>query len=404
MQKKQEKGLVEMKFGLKLFGILLLYFLGINATFAESQNSLSKVITIADIHFDPFAGCESLPKPCPIVNQLRQANYTEWSTIFEKMGETKMAIYDFDTNYPLLKSSLEELEIINKKEKAVFAMILGDFLAHDFYKKYRKYSGDTSKLGYQLFVKKTLQYLTMQFNKIFSNIDVYSVVGNNDSYTGNYNTLPNGQFFKDTAYTWSTLIKNPQNKAIFMREFSFGGYYCVDNPANKNQKIIVLNSVFFAKKSKIKSIHQAALIQLKWLNAQLKQAELYDQHVWVVYHIPVDMIIKVFWHLSYIDQFQNTLQRFSHTITGLFSAHIHYDPVKLITIRALTNLPVNFTPSISPIYGNDPGLKVFSYDIHTFKLKKADNYELPLSDENPKWVLAGSRMASNELNKYKIKA
>lgn len=383
-----------MKCKLKLLGMILLYFLGVNIVFCESQNTISKVITIADIHFDPFAGCESLPKPCRLVTRLRQANYTEWSSIFEKMSEKKLAVYDFDTNYSLLKSSLQELEMINKTENPVFAMILGDFLAHDFYKKYRKYSGDPSKMGYQLFVKKTIQYLTLQFNTVFKNIDVYSVIGNNDSYTGNYNTLPNSPFFRDTAAIWSTLIKNPQNKASFIHEFPLGGYYEVNNPVDNHQKLIILNSVFFAKKSKIKRIHEAALVQLEWLNNELQHAEANHQPVWIVYHIPVDMIIKVFWHSAYIDRFQNTLQRYSHTITGLFSAHIHYDPVKLITIRALTELPVNFTPSISPIYGNDPGLKVFSYDIHTFRLKKADNYELPLSNESPEWVLSSSRMVS----------
>ena len=97
------------------------------------------------------------------------------------------------------------------------------FLAHQFPEQYVKYSGDESQADYQVFTKKTLQYLAYKLNQATPQIDLYPVLGNNDSYNGNYNTEPQGAFLKDATDIFSTLIKNKNSRENFIHEFPNAG-------------------------------------------------------------------------------------------------------------------------------------------------------------------------------------
>jgi len=46
---------------------------------------------------------------------------------------------------------------------------------------------------------------------------------------------------------------------------------------------------------------------------------------------------------------------------------------------------VTFTPSISPIYANNPGFKIFEYDPTTFDLLNFDVYYYPLNKNDGHW-------------------
>ena len=211
--------------------VILSFILIYQAAYAletKENQTIDNFITIADIHFNPYAGCEKMPVPCPILNKLREASYQNWESILEKNSDKSISGYYHDTNYALLKSTLFELGQINQKEHPYFVLVLGDWLAHSYRKQYIKYSGDKSAMRYQEFVKKTLKFLTQEMKQTFPDIDVYPVVGNNDSYTGNYNVVPRGAFLRDTAETWVTLIKDKTNQKNFLRDFSVGGYYVVN--------------------------------------------------------------------------------------------------------------------------------------------------------------------------------
>src|SRR5688572_17290688 len=134
-----------------LFGLVFLLFS--QATYSQKNN---RFISVADIHFDPFIGCETAPHPCSLLSKLQQSRYQDWEKIFEAYRQPISEYYQ-DTNYPLLKSTLAELNLVNEQDHPQFVFILGDFLAHHFRQKYRKYSGDRSIESYQAFVKKTLQ-------------------------------------------------------------------------------------------------------------------------------------------------------------------------------------------------------------------------------------------------------
>ncbi len=351
----------------------------------------SKFIGIADIHFDPFSGCEKAATPCPMLNKLRAANYLKWASIFESNPDISMTKYYHDTNYVLLKSTLTALKEISQIEQPKFVIMLGDYLAHEYRKQYIKYSGDRSFSGYKNFVKKTLQFLMYQIAQTFPQIDVYPMMGNNDTYSSDYKVVPNGEFLKDTTDTLAQLIKNPSNLQNFLRDFPNAGYYAVNIPTNSNQRIIILDTMLFAKQmAGNKVMQEAAKNQLRWLHQQLLFAAQQNQRVLIAFHIPdsIDVyatftgklgVIWTFWQPDYYQAFRAELKEFAFTVMGIFPAHIHLDAFQRIDANQNVEIPVMFTPSISPIFGNNPGFKIYAYDEKTLRITNIDMYYFPLA-------------------------
>lgn len=355
--------------------------------FAKAEQ-LPKFISLSDIHFDPFVGCKNEPLPCARLEKLRNAPYQEWEGLLE--NNSNSIVYHQDTSYPLLATTLLELEQIKKQYHPQFVMILGDFLAHDFRKNYKYYSGDSTSEGYKAFVKKTLQFLTFEITKVFPDIDVYPAIGNNDSYQDDYVVSPGGKFLRDTAMTWSSFIKNKRNQQTFRTVFPIGGYYVITVPQTNN-KIIVLDTVLFSDKIKATATNQAAAqAELAWLKAQLQSAAEHHQPVFLACHIPVGIdvfatlktftFIHEFWRSDYAREFEGILNEYSATVSGILAGHIHMDTFQLVAMKQQGQVPVIFTSSISPVFGNNPGFKVFSYLPKTFQIKNYNTYYYPLND------------------------
>ncbi len=358
---------------------------------SESHAPIEKFITLADIHFDPFAGCKVLTmKSCPLVKALSKAKAEEWETLFEHSQNTTPSTYRADTNYALFKSSLVQLKKVAEAEHPRFVLLLGDFLAHSYREQYILYAHDGSREGYRNFVKKTLQFLTLEIRRAVPESDIYPAVGNNDTYTGDYSVIRNGQFFKETASVWASLIKDTANQENFRHQFPTGGYYAVTVPHSKNQRIIMLNTVAFSIHAQGKDVAQLAQQEMDWLHKQLETAAKQHQSVMLAFHIPIGVDvyrtvqnimggIVEFWQPVYSEQFRNDLQEFSDTITAILPAHIHMDTFQVVVFKHPQDIPVSFTPSISPIFGNNPGFKVYSYYPESFRLNNYETYYYPIN-------------------------
>ena len=381
--------------------VLVLALIAVQSVYAAptvTQEKESKFIAIADIHFDPFSGCVKKQKHCVLVKKLQDAPYTHWDKVFEQYGDKRISGYYHDANYVLLKSSLQELKKVYQRDKPKFGFMLGDFLAHNFREQFIEYTGNRNREAYQTFVKKTLQFITYEIEETFPDIDVYPVVGNNDSYTGDYTVKVNGEFLQDAMNTWSSLFRDKENLADFRDTFADSGYYVVTLPDNDDHEIIVLNTVLFTDRIHNAATREAALKQLEWLHQTLLEAQQLHMKVILAFHIPIGIDvfatiknkfdIKEFWQPIYTKKFEAELKQFSDVITAILPAHIHMETVQLIVLKQLANIPVNFTPSISPIFGNNPGFKVYTYDPDTLHIKSFVTYTYPLSATAPAWKLA----------------
>ncbi len=368
---------------------------------AAQPFSSAKFISISDIHFNPFIGCDELPHPCPMINALRAADTQSWDSIFEKYRSAMTTRYHQDSDYLLLKSTLTELKTLNKQEKPAFVLLLGDYLAHHFPEKYKHYSGDESLAGYHAFVKKIILYLSDQLNQTSGMTSFYPAIGNNDTYDSNYISAPHSEFLSDTANSFEKLIKNKQQQKLFFDKFSSNGYYSF--LLNKQSRLIVLNSVFFSKNNSDTRAQPAAEDELHWLQSELEKSQQQNQRVLIALHIPMGIDVfksvqecfgfvraichPLFWREEYNQQFLALLKQYAPVIAGILPGHIHADAFQILyTSKIDYFIPVSYTPAISPIHGNNPGLKVFKFNPETLDLIDFDTYFYPL-DQAPhaKW-------------------
>jgi sphingomyelin phosphodiesterase acid-like 3 len=374
-----------------LLGILFLIFS--QTLFAEQiAGAPDKFISFSDIHFNPFANCKTLSlTACSLIGKLREAPATQWQSIFEQYDNSDIAGFMHDTNYALLKSSLAEINKVYLSEHPRFAIILGDFLAHNYRAQYVLYAHDKSLAGYQSFVKKTFQFLAIAVRQAIPAGDIYPVVGNNDSYTGDYNVQAHGGFLHDLSVTWAPLISNSDNQKNLRMNFPQYGFYAVTLPDNPSQKFLLLNTVLFSTAVRGHGVNQAANAQLNWLREQLEGARAAHQSVILAFHIPDGVNVYMtllnifhgvdeFWQRNYSKKFNELLHEYAETIKAILPGHIHMDSFQVIGTQHENDVPVSFTPSISPIFGNNPGFKVYSYDDKSLQLLNYDVYFYPLNE------------------------
>lgn len=352
---------------------------------------MAHFLVLTDIHFNPFSSCPLNQPNCQIALKLKNSGADEWITIFNDEGNHKLSSYYQDASYSLLESSLKESKKLTQQFKPTFIMNPGDFLAHNFCEQYATYTGDQSPMGCDVFARKTMKFLATELQKTFPNIPLYAALGNDDAYTGDYSIQPAGRFLSETAITWSSFFKNQENKINFLKQFLYAGYYEITPPNSLNDRIIVLNTTPFSPKATSHSnLNQIALAEFNWLNRRLQSAQIFHRKVWIVLHIPVGIDVyasqkanKVFsyWRKPYTKIFLQLLQQYDGVVNGIFAGHAHMDMFNVIDEPDGKKIAQIVSPSISPIFGNNPGLKMFSYNMQNFQTTDFKVFDLNIGIE-----------------------
>jgi hypothetical protein len=353
------------------------------------QPDIGVILSLTDFHFDPFYD----PK---LFQELVQAPPSEWTRIFDGSQLSGYGEYGKDSNYNLFVSALKHAA--RSAPKAEFVLLAGDWLAHGFSDTYYQYAGSRDPQGLHEFIDKTITFLTRRVREQFPDIPIYPALGNEDSYCGDYQLQPKGEFLRRTADAWKGLLHNGNDETAFMQTFPTGGYYTALAPGRSKHRLIVLNTVFFSTDYRNQCgdpKDEPGGDQLRWLAAQLRDAASKGDKVWLLYHIPygidaynsvispggnrVEKVVSL-WQPGYTENFLTLLDRYRDTILSMVAGHTHMDYFRLgpygETGRPSTFLLV--TPGISPIFGNNPGLHVLSYDRKSFSLLDYATHRLDL--------------------------
>jgi hypothetical protein len=419
-------------------------------------------IALSDLHFDPFAQCEKdnqLSYSCPIIKKLNQEPAEQWTATFQKYDSTPIPNSRQETNFALLESTLQFIQSIqstqsiqkiqrseqinnmnnmneqkeNGESQAIkFILLGGDYLAHDYQNKYQLYSKDLSLKGYQAFVRKTMQFLMQDIHQAFPNTPIIPTLGNNDSYSGDYISDPQGLFYKDMSEIFWPLLPKAQGDysqklysyPVFLKTFEQAGYYAVPlilatSPISKTSKIfeinsiadsefarsnmnqnsnqlIVLNSVLFSRLAQIDqniqrinsinsidSIDSASHKELQWFNQKLDQAEENHSHVWILMHIPDVMddyaskkIGKEIplWSSIPNQEFLKILQDHPGTIQIIFTGHFH-QPGSSVYTTSSSRILDSYIPGIDSTHGNRPSFNLYRFDSKNFRVKTITEYD-----------------------------
>jgi sphingomyelin phosphodiesterase acid-like 3 len=326
-------------------------------TFASSMLA-ETFLSVSDIHFNPFADPT-------IVAKLEAADASEWEAILASSTVTAFPSYGSDINDALFRSAVAEMQ--KQLAKPAFVLISGDFLAHGFEKTYQQYATDKSKPAYTAFVAKTNAYIASVFRHAFPGVRIYPVLGNNDSDCGDYAVAPDGVFLANFRDVWKPLV----GSASFDRRFATGGYYHADIPALRDVRIIALNTNFFSTNYQDPCGTPGpdpGVKELVWFEAELQLARELGKRVWLLFHIPPGMDVydsvtyggacpaikaQTFWKDEYLQQYLAITARYAKTIAGSFAGHTHQDE-----FRIASGDFVHITPSITPIFGNNPAFEV----------------------------------------------
>ena len=375
-----------------LIGWLLFLAPGFSRAHGESPRSAHRtsqagqVVSISDIHFNPFYDPALIPL-------LIRADYHKWPAIFSRSLIPGYGSHSADTNYRLLKSALDNIHL--RTARPDFIIISGDFLAHDFQESYAKLAGSSDPKAVDSFIDKTIAFVSLMIARRFPNTPVYPALGNNDSDCGDYQIEPGGAFLRATAQRWSGLLHSKSNSRLFRRTFPASGAYTVIAPRNQRHRLIVLNTTFFSSQYKNTcgdAQAEPGNDEMKWLGTELRKAVAARQRVWLVFHIPVGIDVfatihkgpaaapELFWQPAFNQQFIYLLTRNSNTIAASFAGHIHMDSFELI--QSTSGGPTSFvhiTPAISPLFGNNPAFEVFTYSRKTAELRNYTAYYLDLS-------------------------
>ncbi|MFL6245360.1 MAG: metallophosphoesterase [Thermoanaerobaculia bacterium] len=321
-----------------------------------------KFLSVSDIHFNPFAD------PA-IVTKLEAADASQWGAILASSTVTAFSTYGSDLNDPLFRSAVDEMR--KQLPSPAFVLISGDFLAHGFEKSYQQYATDKSQTAYTAFVKKTNAYVASMLREAYPGARIYPTLGNNDSDCGDYAVAPDGAFLKDFRDVWSPIVASRS----FDRRFPTGGYYHADVPSLNNVRIIALNANFFSTNYKNPCGTpgpDAGVRELQWLDAELDLARSEGRKVWLLLHIPPGMDVYdtleyggtcptlkagTFWKDEYAQQYLRITAAHRSTILGSFAGHTHQDE-----FRIATGDFIHITPSVSPIFGNNPAFEIVDVD------------------------------------------
>jgi sphingomyelin phosphodiesterase acid-like 3 len=356
---------------MKKVGALLLFLVAF-ALPAHAETFLS----VSDIHFNPFADPT-------LVAKLEAADVSQWDAILATSSSTAFSAYGSDVNDPLLRSAIAEMQ--QRLPSPAFVLISGDFLAHKFDQTYQQYATDKSHPAYTAFVTKTIAYVALLFTKAYPGVRIYPTLGNNDSDCGDYAVAPDSVFLKNFRDVWNPIVASRS----FDRRFPTGGYYRADVPSLKNVRIIALNTNFFSTNYKNPCGTPGpdpGLRQLQWLKGELLLARAEHKRVWLLFHIPPGMDVydsetyggkcptlttETFWKSEYATRYLTITAAHQKTIIGSFAGHTHQDE-----FRIATGDFIHITPSISPIFGNNPAFEVVEVD-RTGNISDYTSWHLP---------------------------
>ncbi len=342
------------------FIVLINLFVAASALAAEQEKS-ARFISVSDIHFNPFYTCETTKNTCPIIDILQNTPSSKWKTVFLN-NDKKDPAYEQDNGYVLFASTLNQLKIQTSISHPKFVLLLGDLLAHDFKQAYEKYTNDYSTEGVRSFINKTMEFITDELNHAMPGVDIYPVVGNNDTYAEHY--VSEAIFYQKMAPIWSQLIKHNTLRKAMESDFSKNGYYALTIPMQHPIRLIALNTTLFSTFSVGTAAEAKA--QMEWLQQELELTVTHHQNALIALHIAAGIdIYKTIktnevipmWKTTYTREFEQLLKTYSPYIVGVFPGHLHTD-----WFQSVYSVIVSATPSISPLFGNNPGFKIYDYD------------------------------------------
>jgi sphingomyelin phosphodiesterase acid-like 3 len=341
---------------------------------ADGESGTFAVIT--DVHFNPF-------DPPELATALARSAPAAWPAAFATIKDQAMSRIGEDTNHALLASSLAAFA--RAMASADFAIVPGDFLTHEFNAKAATALGvDPASPAVADMAVKTTLFVADALANALAGKPAIMALGNEDSSCGDYRIEPGGSYLAGTREAVRRLVGAERLEPDFAETWAAAGYYAVRHPTTANGLIIVLNDVVWSPRYQDAcglGGPAAAEAMLSWLRDRLARQRAAGGRVWLVHHIPwgIDAYstlnakaascpatVVPFLKEPFASDLRALLVEYREVIQASFSGHTHADDYRLLIDQRGTVIGLDkITPAISPIYGQNPGFQVFTYDKRT---------------------------------------
>ena len=306
--------------------------------------------------------------------------------------------YGVDTNYPLLKSTLDNAVATAATNgfHYDYVIVTGDFLAHSFDASYRECVG-TDVAAYQKFAGDTIAFVYAAITKALPGIPVFATLGNNDSDQGDYQR-PTPAFLERVGQEWSrTWVRLPAEAGeSALASFRTAGFYALPHPTAPHDEIVVLNSNLW-------SANNSAACgdsdpdpggQFRWLADVLGHAKHRAGTATLVMHIfPGIDVVKssmgppqTFWTDACTGKLIEKLTQFRGVVREIYAGHIHRDDFRLFPDTNGRPLAlIHVVPAVSPVYLNNPAVQIGWYDRNDGEMRDFAALYLDLRNPQPAW-------------------
>ncbi len=362
----------------------ILFYRVVDAAFT---NPLGRVVVLSDLHLSPMASA-------PIVTQLLAGAVADWDLILQADTNgyfTPDATGKSVVNPRLFNSALDNARAACPAPDAV--LLLGDFEYYDFKEHYRHVTGDEDEENWRTLLLKQYEYVLMKTARAFPGAPLYPCLGNNDTFSNDYEIAAGDDFFRRTAglfyeYGLSHILP----RAEFEATYTNAGHYAAPFRAGE---IIALESVFFSVN------HPGGLgngsNQLAYLESRLNACETQNRPVWILSHIPPGISafdtwahwrtggvqqVATNWREDFLDPFAAVVARHRGTIGNIFCGHYHLRAWQLANDPADSNVTaaIQIMDGLLYNHGDNPGFSVLTYDRRTLQLRREAMYGLAYDD------------------------
>ncbi len=291
--------------------------------------------------------------------------------------------YNQDTGTNLWDKTLTQMEGIIKEDMPEFIIYLGDLPCH------------TPQCPVDHHADNIRIVLT-GLHTVTTSIPLLYVPGNNDSLGGDYDSFTSDNktpFATDKNGGWpmvhskGSCSSTLKSQCIIEQKEEFGYYSAY--PTSNTFRVIVLNTIIFGNDYHSEdgvSQLDAATGQFSWFVNQLDSLAP-GEKLLIAMHIPPgkDFRGNDLWlqslevtykgnSLAVQDAFLDAVTDYKEVITGILTSHTHMDEIRQLKDSSNTVEVAISIPGISPNHGNNPGMKLFSYDSSTYELMDFTTY------------------------------
>ncbi|XP_005487813.1 cyclic GMP-AMP phosphodiesterase SMPDL3A isoform X2 [Zonotrichia albicollis] len=285
-----------------------------------------------------------------------------------------------DSPYQLILSAFEFMN--DSKEQVSFMIWTGDSPPHV----------PINELSTKLVIS-IIGNLSSTIRNFFPDLQVFPALGNHDYWPQDQLPVTTSEVYNAVADFWKPWLND---EAI--HTFRKGGFYTqLFESSNSHQplRIISLNTNLYYSPNKVTVNITDPANQFAWLEDILETSSQKQEKVYIIGHVPVGYLpyarnttaIREY----YNERLVKIFRKYSSVIAGQFFGHTHRDSIMVLLDEE--EKPVNslfVAPAVTPVKSvlqtesNNPGVRLYQYDLFDYSLLDLWQFYLDLRDANKK--------------------